>query len=123
MKYFNEEQISKIVSKLINDTRSGILEWRESDVGFELDAGEKIVGKAYFTELNNRFLRIYKYKYKSYLDIDKWSWGEGYKLEFTDINGNSEWKFPSANSIADLYDSVTYQISDVDNFLDDYLED
>lgn len=121
MKYLSEEKVSKIVTKLIKDTRNGELEWREDLDNLELGAEERLIGKAYTANLNNRHLRIYKYKYKLYLDIDKFGWSESYRLEFVDIHGNSEWEFPNTNSIKDLYESVTYQASGVDDFFDAYL--
>lgn len=121
MKYFKEENISKIITKLIKDTRSGILEWEEDYTNIDLGE-ERILGKPYVTELNHRMLRIYKYKYKHYTDYDQYVWSESFRLEFIDGHGNSEWEFPNTGSVRDLYESVTYQISDVDDFFDEYLK-
>lgn len=122
MKYLNVEKVSKIVTKFIKDTRNKKLEWGEDSDNLKLGAEEKLIGKAYTASLNNRYLRIYKFKYKSYLDIDKFGWSESFWLEFVDIDGNSEWEFPSTNSIKDLYESVTYQASGVDESFNTYLD-
>jgi hypothetical protein len=43
-------------------------------------------------------------------------------LEIVDFTGVTLWMFPQLSALKDLYSSVSYQVADVKNFLEDILE-
>jgi len=101
MKYFIVENLSKIIVKLIKDTRAGTLKW-DDDSTYVESGEDRIIGKPYSATLNGQILRIYKYRHKHYTDFDQFNWSESYRIEFIDVEGNSEWIFPNTSSIGDL---------------------
>ena len=66
---------------------------------------------------------MYKYQSKYFYDEGAFEWTDGYRLEFMDGWGNSEWTFPSDRAIYDLYETVRYKASNVEGFIDKFLTD
>jgi hypothetical protein len=77
----------------------------------------------YTSKVLDRNLRLYKYKTKYFHDEDAFDWTEGYRLEFIDRWGNSEWTFPEDRATYDLYETVRYKTSKIDDFMNKYLDD
>ena len=84
---------------------------------------DTLEGKIYRSEYKGKILCIYRYGTRYYVDEDEWHPTECYRLLFVDNDFKEEWVFPDNRAIRDLYDSVTFQISDADRFFDDCIND
>ncbi len=114
----------KLISKLNRDTKEDIIKWKFNDERINSIVGTEIVlNNSYVVKILNKILRIYKFKEKIYYDEDAYNWTENYKLEFIDNYGNSEFTFPEDRAIYDLYETVQYKTSGIENFLTEYLTD
>ncbi|MFT7381128.1 MAG: hypothetical protein ACI9Z3_001010 [Roseivirga sp.] len=119
----NKEQ--KLILKLIQETQSGEIKWRESTkVPSSINSLEKLINSPYLTNVKDKVIRIFKYEYRFYTDHDEFTTSEAFKLEFTNSDASkSLYSFPNYNQIEDLYTEVQRQVSGVDEFLDKYLGD
>ena len=67
----------RFVSKLIQDTKKGELEWKdESNNVLTLPSNERPISKVYTTEIVGKNLRIYEFEIKHYSDEYEWDWVE-----------------------------------------------
>jgi hypothetical protein len=115
------DKASKAVTKILRQTLSKELVWAADLRKTPLGAEEYIIGKTYMTQVLDKIVRIFKYKYKYFTDEDEFTWVEGHKLQFTDYKGNPEWEFPYSNAVHDLYEAVSFQTTEVKEFLDKWL--
>lgn len=113
------------IIKLNRLTKEDTVKWNISKIEPSSISGtEELNGLVYTATVLGRNFRLYKYLYRYYYDEDSYNWLEGYRLEFIDSNGNSEWAFPENDqTVEDLYDSVRFKTSKVDEFMDDFLDD
>lgn len=116
----------RIVSKFNELTQEGQLSWTRLDPPPGLRDSNTIVEAVYVSEVRLKEIyqrvRIYEGKYRTY-DNDFGSyWANEVVLEFIDEEGRSEWQFPEIPGIWDLLESVKYQVTDVDSFLEEFDE-
>jgi len=118
----NSYDAQKVILKLNRDTKEDKITW-EVKHGSPLSLGgtEKLIDNSYVTIVGGRKIRLYKYETKFYYDEGLYEWSEAYRLEFIDFYDKAEWEFPRDNSILDLYDTVRYKTSKVEDFFKDYL--
>jgi hypothetical protein len=112
----------KLVSKLNRETKEGQLIWQISRIQPSLNNGENVIDLIYYTEVNNKTLRLYKYSTKYYMDEDTFEWTTSIRLEFVDRNWKSQYAFPEIAILSDLYETVRYKTSGLDDFLENYLD-
>ncbi len=114
-----ENKISKKLSQINRYTKERGIFW-ETLIHYPnlgLSSNEELVGKIYQTEFEGRKLRLFKINRKVQTDEFEFNWIPAFKLEILDHNDSSDWEFPDHRGIWDLYDSVRYQVSNIDSFL------
>jgi hypothetical protein len=118
------DKTSKAVTKFLRQTQDGEISWKVDSRELFLGADEHLTGQIYMTFILDKYLRIYKYyrpKKEIYLASDTYL--EGIKLQITDANGKPEWDFPYSNAVKDLYDTVAFSTTNVQEFLDKWLNE
>lgn len=119
-----EINITSIVNKLIQLTRSGELKWDRDPFPSSsvLIDGDDMVNIVYVAEYKNRFLRLFERKYKDFdSDEETFTWTSTVILELIDRNCVREWIFPFKNTMWDLLEAVQYQTADVKGFLENFM--
>lgn len=120
----NGYEAQKVIIKINRDTKEDKIKWEVTHTTpTSLSGTEKLIDNVYVAKVSTKKVRLYKYEYKYFYDEEAFLWLEGYRFEFIDFNDKSEWEFPRDNSIEDLYDSVRYKTSKVEDFFKDYLSD
>lgn len=127
MNNITEIKTTQVIGKMLRETVEGTLKWNflenTQNMGSNIDGYDSIVDHVYYTIINDKAIRLYKYKTKFFTDIDEWYWSIAYQLEFFDQTSNKTlWAFPSSNSITNLYNEVCFKASGADNFIDQYLK-
>jgi len=124
------------VNKLNKLTLEGKLAWsitHSHDLSkFQPD---RLVGHVYEAKYKDNVLRLYKMKMKvevarrpvlglsGFIQSEpEVTWSDQVFLEMVDLTGITLWMFPQLSALKDLYSSVSYQVADVKNFLEDILE-
>lgn len=116
------EKVTQLVLRLIKMTSHNEIKWEPNNVySPELPSGEVILDKIYSTVLTNGRFRIYRYKFKVWVDEDRFEWSQRIRLELIDKGGFTEYEFVYENSMNDLYDIVREQASNVSSILDEIL--
>ena len=118
------DKTSKAVTKLLRQTQDHEISWEPDSRDLYLGAEEHVTGQIYKTFILNKYLRIYKYykpqKYPiSYND----NYYDSIKLQFTDFSGKPEWDFPYSNAVKDLYETIAFSTTNVQDFLDKLLRE
>lgn len=130
-------QINKnvlVVTKLIEETKNGVIKWDSMAGGDVVLPGESmVVDLVYTTRYRNKYMRLFKYKTRIPYDpnmrvivgrVQPDHWQTNVRLEFTDYAfSNSLWTFPEISSISDLYNTVRYNTADVRIFFDQLFND
>ena len=129
-----ENKWVEAVSKLIQLTQQGQLDWNVVRSGESMIPNEEGVRLAFVTVYQERLLRIYSKTVEgSSLPVQMLSVSstgvdvrpqeiDRVVLEIIDDEGNSLWQFPYTDALDDLYKAVRYQAAEVDELLDDLLE-
>ena len=118
------DNISKLIIKFNRETVSGNIIWERSHraVPLSLSGNEQLIGFSYVANVNNKMLQIYKFQYRDYTDEDTYTWVEDIRLEFIDnLNHKTVYIFPYDRITHDLYASILYKTSGIDDFINDYL--
>jgi hypothetical protein len=125
MSFFENDidKTSKAITKILRQTQSKEIIWQIGPKDVQLGAEEYVIGNVYTCSVLDKGLILFKYKLKYWTDYDEFNWVDRLKLQFVDLFGNPEWEFPNSNAISDLYEAVLYQISNVDTFLDTWLDE
>ncbi|MCR1025776.1 hypothetical protein NQT66_13215 [Cellulophaga baltica] len=119
----DKKNITNLVVKLNKMTQNGELNWSSHNSRLALNDQEETVDKIYRTSYKGKYFRLFKYRSRDYTDEGVFYWITGWRLEITDENYNAEWTFPEERAVTDLYDSVRYQIVDVDDLLNELFSD
>lgn len=120
----SNKDYTRTIIKINRETKEGKLVWESSGIRpTSLSGNEILKGLEYSCKVLTKILRLYQYQYKIYTDEDTYYWENGYRLEFIDIWGNTQWPFPYNRAIDDLYDSVQFKLVNVEGFMDDFLAD
>ena len=122
---FTDDESTKVIIKLNRDTASGKIKWNSifnPDITLAHDG--EIVGKIYRTPFRGKYFQIYKFKYKTYSEeFNEMYHTSDIKLEIVDNRGEQEWEFANDNILTDLYETVRYKSSNVDEMLNSFLND
>lgn len=120
----NTKHSIKVITKLNRDTKEGLFKWEINRGRMLFLSGIEVLSDNVYTcKVLKKYLRLYKYQSKSYYDEATYEWIEGYRLEFVDSLGNSEWAFPDDRAIYDLYETVRFKTSNIEDFINDFLSD
>ena len=113
-----------MLTKLNRDTKENLVKWEIiSSRPSSLSGNEVLTDNVYTCMVLDRKIRMYKFQSKIYYDEGAYEWSDGYRLEFIDNEGNSEWGITNDSAIYDLYETVRYKTSDIESFMDKYLKD
>jgi len=112
-----------LMTKLIQETQKDTLIWHSSsDKNIVLSFDGEIVDKIYTTTFKGTRFRLFRFKYKDYdSSLVSYFYQSAVRLDIIDYNDNAEWSFPLDNSLNDLYETVRFKVSNVDNIIDDLL--
>jgi len=113
-----KNKTTKAITLLLEQTQEGVLKWSASAPGKDLTLGDNIVEVMYIAEKDQRTLRLYPYRFRSYTDEDEWHWDYGVTLELSDPQKRSWWQFPTHPIINDLLEAIQFKTVGVDTFLD-----
>ncbi len=116
---YSESQWEKAIKKLLDLTHSRKLEWTT----LELLERDGIQGHAYVAAVQDRFIAVYEFQYKSYHDEDSWEWDNEVAIEFVDNNFNLEWRWPASPLRWRLLDEIRFQSSHASDFIEKFLEE
>lgn len=120
----NIKHSTKIITKLNRDTQENKIKWEAARVKpYSISGNEAICDHVYTCKVLDKFIRLYKFQAKDYYDEGLYEWTDGYRLEFVDYLGNSEWTFPVDRAIYDLYETVRYKTTDVEGFVEKFLNE
>lgn len=122
-----DEKIAQVIGKMLRETIEGTIKWdildNTSNICSTIDGYDTLVGNVYHTIIDDKNIRLYKYKTRYFVDMDEWYITMAYQLEFFNIiTYNTLWVFPSSNSTVDLYNEVSYKTSGADDFIKKYLK-
>lgn len=120
----NGYEAQKVIVKLNRDTKEDKIKWEVTHtIPSSLAGTEKLIDNIYVAKVSTKKVRLYKYEYKHFYEEEIFFWLEAFRLEFIDLYEKTEWEFPRDNAVEDLYDSVRYKTSNVEDFFKDYLAD
>jgi hypothetical protein len=120
----NANNATKLINKINRETKEGKILWtRNNRTPSSLEGSERLANGIYYTSpFEGKYLRLYKYKSKSYSDEDVFDWVDGLRLELIDDMHNSLWDFPNDAATNSLYDTIRFKTADIDNLFDSYLK-
>ncbi len=128
----NNDKLVKLIAKLLEMTQEGDLTWEIVKNIKSEPSQTKNIGAIFETNYKGKKLRIYKREYNNIEDNIMYghlmvsgqsSYTISTILGFFDNYGNLIWRFPQIIGISDLYEAVTYQVADIDDFLNNVLEE
>lgn len=120
----DENKFIKVIARLNALTQERKLIWESLFDPESLSLGrDKRVNSVYQTHYKNKALRIYEENYKAWYDEDRYTWASKVVLAFVDRNDQNAWEFPELPGLWDLLESVKYQETKVDVFVDEILSD
>lgn len=125
------------MGKLLLLTQKGAIEWKSVSPSSVKGAGlEDIVTSSFVCKYQDKFLRIYRRKYKgpSSLSFLGGIWGNTEKqselrwysevvLELIDENGSSLWQFPKGEILRDLLEAIKYKASGAHDLINSLLNE
>ena len=112
----------KIIIKLNRDTKEGKIKWTVNrEKPSSLSGSEILSDNVYTCKVLDKIFRLFKYQAKYYFEEGLYEWDDDYRLEFVDFWGKSEWTFPKDRAIYDLYETVRFKTSNVEEFIDKFL--
>ncbi|HXT02334.1 MAG TPA: hypothetical protein VN915_16795 [Elusimicrobiota bacterium] len=114
-----ENKTARAMFLFLKLTQDGKLIWTAMDPSPDtMEDGNKVVRVMYVAKKDDRMLRLYHYRFRSYTDEDEWHWEDSIALEVSDPKGLSWWSFPRNRVIWDLYEAVKFKTTKVDEFID-----
>lgn len=121
---FNSNREERFVSKLIQDTKRGDVEWTdETNNKLVLPSSERAISKVYTTQINGKNFRIYELQEKHYKDEVDWDWVERVRLELFDDDGASLFEFVYDYSLYKLFNAVRKANANIDDFMKGFLNE
>lgn len=119
----NPHQATQSIIKFNRATKEDTLIWtiHSSTNPSSLSGSERLVDNVYVSKVLDKTIRLYKYEEKWWYEEERYEWRAGYRLELIDVYGKSIWEFPADAVILDLYESVRFKTSGIDQFFDDFL--
>lgn len=113
-----ENKIVKVISLINKLTKEGAITWEivHNPSRLSLNGDESLNGFVYDATFNNQKLRLFKYNHKFYTDYDEYATTSSTRLSFIDNQRNSLWDFPEDRAIDDLYQTVRFKTSRIEDF-------
>lgn len=119
-----EDRITKVLSKLLQETQDGTLSWEVGKPPRDLTTGtDDVIDTVFIAERKDRVLRLFPYKRQRYMDEFEYYWEDGVTLEMSDEKELSWWHFPTNPIIWDLLEAVKFNTIDVEGFINDIISE
>lgn len=120
-----ENKITRVISKLNRLTQEGTLKWGKMDPPRNIASGsENIIASFYGTNYEGRNIGIYEERYRAYdSSSDEPYWTNQVTLAFFSNAWEEEWQFPKVHGLYELLESIQYQSSNVEGFIDSILDE
>jgi len=115
----NEEAV---LNKLEIETRQRNISWSVNSLPFNQPSDERLIGRIYVCPFGNDYLRIYRYEYRYFTDVDEYTWIEEIRLELVDHSGNQKWIFSKNRKIGDIYNLAQYYAENIGSIFDNFLK-
>lgn len=116
----DKEKYARAISKILKDTLDDRLIWKVTSKD-KLNKIEKteLLSQVYETDLEEKILRVYKYKAKNSWTVLGEDWyTQQSVLEMVDTEGTAYWTFPvSGGVLEDLISTINRKINGVDEFI------
>lgn len=113
------EQWSQAVTKLIDLTEAGALNWRpDEELAQKRRAGTKdeIISPAFVSRVEDRRIAVYEYRYSSESSYGI-EWDSDTAIEFIDETDNCLLLWPSVPEAVELLEAIRLRVVDADGFL------
>ncbi len=89
----SENEWARATEKLVEITNSGSLNWQiHPNLREQRD---DIQGDPYFALVQTRFIAVYEFRFKFYTDEDSWEFRNEVAVEFIEMGGKLEYRWPS----------------------------
>jgi len=110
----DKERWEQAIARLVEMTRDDALTWQRSIDVKRSDA----TGDVYEASIQGRRVVVWEYRFRSY---DEPQAEEDIAIEFVDMMGKTEWRWPEAPSRWSLLDAIRYQLAGAGDFLKHFL--
>ena len=115
----SDQEWAPAVKKLVALTESGELTWNRC---VELPPrAEDVQGDAFQTDVRGREIVVYEYRFRNFVDEDKYVWETDVAVEFVDHEGRVQWRWPSTPYHRHLLDAIRGQVARAPEFLREFL--
>jgi hypothetical protein len=113
----------RFIKKLIDDTESERLSWTPTPAAEPASKlSEHYINYIYETKVADKIVRLGEVSFPYFFDEDRYTFDERPVLEFCDIAGNVQWRFPPSHQILELLDTVQKNAFNVEDTIDRFLE-
>lgn len=117
----NTVKWSKFVRKLINQTDSDSITWKDCS---RLASRPEATGPIYIAhDVGEGSVAIYRSEYRYYVDEDVFEMRPNVIIEIVDSGCKRQWTVPGVSERYDLIDLVEYKVANVSSILDSFLND
>ena len=118
----DSEKWADAIEKVTKMTDQGSLNWQQAG-GIPMPnlVRDDVLGDIYVATVQGRWMAIYEYRDKSYLDDTNWHWEDAVAVEFIDNTGKLQWRWPFYPAAWQLLDAVKRQVTGADDFLRQFL--
>jgi hypothetical protein len=109
------------VGKLNRFTQENKIKWKKLQPPNSLTLGtDNVITDFYCANYEKKTIGIYKESNKTYLSDRRYDfiWDSRIALALFDKNWEETWRFPIVEGLTELLDSVKYQLSDIESFID-----
>jgi len=115
-----ESEWEQAAQRMIDLTESGNLTWQ---VNAEIKSQrENVEGDVYMALVQGRFIAVYEYKSQFYdEDIDGWNPRNEVAIEFIDLSGVLQYRWPAVPGRWRLLDAIRCVVSGARDFLKQFL--
>jgi hypothetical protein len=114
-----EKQWTDAARRLLDMTKDGAIAWKDHNGASRPEA----IGPVHTTEALNRVIAVYEFEYPHYdPDTDTSAPTRDVAIEFVTSNGELEYRWPKTAFHWALLDAVRFNVSNVQNFLDEFLK-
>lgn len=120
-----DSKATQLITKLTRETFANNLHWAISNPPRNLISGTEDIIPLYF-EANYKDARVglFLKRYKSYYDVDEYSWNQEYGLCMQDNVGHVIWEYKERSSaLVNLFEAAREQASGINKLLDKLLDD
>lgn len=116
---YTKKQTVEIIDKLIELTQHGIITWEKNAPEQYMIDHYRRVELVFTAKHIGQLFRVYNRYFQHYYDEDTYMWDNEIIFEFIDENGVSLGILPNTPNTNDLFQSIQFQTSKVNNFYND----